>query len=175
MGRAQINSLYHQKNKCTSREHGAIHSLRVLFLAHAIIQAGKIKLNARERKQLRTAISYHDIGRTNDREDAEHGTASRSIYERHSSDPTVGFLIQYHCLDDQLAESALYKEGHISSKKRVWLLYQILKDADALDRVRFGIQHLDINCLRLPISHKLVPLAVAALRGRTEHIKELHT
>lgn len=45
------------------------------------------------------------------------------------------------------------------------MLYQILKDADALDRVRFGISTLDVSYLRLPISHKLVPLAVAAVTG----------
>lgn len=44
-----------------------------------------------------------------------------------------------------------------------WILYQILKDADALDRVRFSIYDLDVNQLRLPISHRLVPLAVTAL------------
>ena len=53
----------------------------------------------------------------------------------------------------------------IRAKKRTWLLYQILKDADALDRVRFGIYDLDVNQLRLPISHKLVPLAVTAVTG----------
>ena len=47
----------------------------------------------------------------------------------------------------------------------VLFLYQILKDADALDRVRFGIYALDVNQLRLHISHKLAPLAVAAVTG----------
>lgn len=47
----------------------------------------------------------------------------------------------------------------------VLFLYQILKDADALDRVRFGIYDLDVDQLRLHISHKLAPLAVAAVTG----------
>lgn len=82
-----------------------------------------------------------------------------------SSDSAVSFLIEYHCLDDYLAEEYLKSADTIRSKKRTWLLYQILKDADALDRVRFGIYGLDVNQLRLPISHKLVPLAVAAVTG----------
>lgn len=77
----------------------------------------------------------------------------------------VCFLIEYHCLNDTLAEEYLQSADIIRAKKRTWLLYQILKDADALDRVRFGIYDLDVYQLRLPISHKLVPLAVTAVIG----------
>lgn len=77
----------------------------------------------------------------------------------------VSFLIEYHCLDDKLAEEYLKTTDTIRARKRTWFLYQILKDADALDRVRFGIYDLDVNHLRLPISHKLVPLAVTAVTG----------
>ncbi len=158
-GREMIRCLY----KTSSRKHGdhdALHSVRVLFLAYAIIQAGGIKLTQRERCLLRMAIVYHDIGRTNDAEDDSHGANSRRIFEKHFSDEMVGFLIQHHCLDDREAEAWLAKRSPV-----VRLLYQILKDADALDRVRFGIAALDVNYLRLPISHKLVPLAVAAVRS----------
>ncbi len=156
-GREMIAALYGEKQSENS-DHDKLHSARVLLLAYMIIQAGKLKLTKAELEQLRMAIDYHDIGRTNDAEDDSRGAASRRIYEMRFSDPTVGFLIQYHCLDDRTAESHL-------TNSRVKLLYQILKDADALDRVRFGIAELDVNFLRLPISHKLVPLAVAAIHG----------
>lgn len=100
--------------------------------------------------------------------DDSHGKASREIYENNASSsaaPAVCFLIEYHCLDDKLAEEYLKVSDVIRPKKRTWLLYQILKDADALDRVRLGIYDLDVNQLRLPISHKLVPLAVVAVTG----------
>ena len=145
-----------------------LHSAQVLFLALMIIQVGKIKLNPMERKQLLNAIVFHDIGRTNDGIDSSHGKASQEIYEKNagsSADPAVCFLIEYHCLSDTLAEEYLKSADIIRAKKRTWLLYQILKDADALDRVRFGIYDLDVNQLRLPISHKLVPLAVTAVAG----------
>ena len=149
-------------------DHSRLHSAQVLFLALTIIQAGRIKLNPVELSQLLTAIVFHDIGRTNDNVDHHRGKASREVYEKtagKSSDPVVSFLIEYHCLDDKLAEEYLKTIDTIRAKKRTWLLYQILKDADALDRVRFGIYDLDVNQLRLPISHKLVPLAVTAVAG----------
>ena len=166
-GVEQILRLYklHQRG---GTDHGKLHTARVLFLALTIIQAGKIRLNRAELSQLTNAIVFHDIGRKNDRVDDGHGKAGREIYEktvRNSADPAVCFLIEYHCLDDKLAEEYLKTTDTIRARKRTWLLYQILKDADALDRVRFGIYDLDVNQLRLPISHKLVPLAVTAVTG----------
>ncbi len=166
-GIEQIRRLYKLHRKAGT-DHGQLHSARVLFLALAIIQAGNIKLNLTERMQLLTAIVFHDIGRRNDGADDSHGKASREVYENNagsSADPAVCFLIEYHCLADDLAEEYLKVSDVIRAKKRTWLLYQILKDADALDRVRFGIYDLDVNQLRLPITHKLVPLAVAAVTG----------
>lgn len=166
-GVEQIRRLYklHRKD---GTGHGQLHTARVLFLALTIIQAGEIKLNPMERTQLLTAIVFHDIGREDDGVDDGHGKASREIYEktvRNSADSAICFLIEYHCLDGNLTEDYLKTTDTIRAKKRTWLLYQILKDADALDRVRFGIYDLDVNQLRLPISHKLVPLAVAAVTG----------
>ena len=166
-GVEQIQRLYklHQRG---GTGHDKLHTARVLFLALAIIQAGKVRLNRAELSQLTNAIVFHDIGRKNDRVDDGHGKASQEIYDKNagsSADPAVCFLIEYHCLDDTLAEEYLQSADIIRAKKRTWLLYQILKDANALDRVRFGIYDLDVNQLRLPISHKLVPLAVTAVTG----------
>lgn len=163
-GREQIRKLYCHYRKKQNGQHDMIHSARVLFLALSIMQAGKIRLTAKEKDQLITAIIYHDIGRKDDGVDNSHGTTSRIIYEKRHNDPVISFLIQYHCLRDTDAKTYLQTSG-IKTKKRAWLLYQILKDADALDRVRFGILKLDVNYLRLQISHKLVPLAVAAVTG----------
>lgn len=169
-GRDRIKALYKRYSKSDKGEHDhnnahdMLHSARVLFLALEIIQAGKIKLNTKELEQLTTAIVYHDIGRSNDCVDYNHGKESRGIYEKRGQDPVVSFLIEHHCLGDRDSEVVL-QDSNIKAKKRAWLLYQILKDADALDRVRFGIYGLDVNFLRLPISHKLVPLAVSAVHG----------
>ncbi len=156
-GREMITELY-RSNLHEIYDHDKRHSARVLFLAYMIIQTGKIRLSEVELEQLRMAIVYHDIGRTNDAEDISHGVASRKVFEKHFSNPTVDFLIQYHCIDDKVADVHL-------TNSRTRLLYQIIEDADALDRVRFGLAHSDVNYLRLSISHKLVPLAMAAIHG----------
>ncbi|MDO4340486.1 MAG: hypothetical protein Q4C91_20755 [Eubacteriales bacterium] len=172
-GRERIRKTYElhksardSHGKGETGEHDMVHSARVLFLAFAIIQARRIKLSKKELEQLSEAIVYHDIGRSNDAVDDSHGAASRKIYEcsKRNPDAVTAFLIEYHCLDDELAQDYL-THSLIKGKSRAWLLYQILKDADALDRVRFGILDLDVNFLRLPISHKLVPLAVAGVSG----------
>lgn len=164
-GREQIQKLYKRHNKGAAGEHDIVHSARVLFLAFSIVQAGKIKLSTKELQQLSEAVIYHDIGRSDDGIDRVHGAAGRRIYEKQGyghSDTVTAFLIEHHCLDDKQAETYL-QHSHIKGKSRALLLYQILKDADALDRVRFGIFALDINFLRLPLSHKLVPLSVTAV------------
>lgn len=166
-GVKQIQRLYKLYQR-GGTDHDKLHTARVLFLALAVIQAGKIRLSRVELSQLSNAIVFHDIGRKNDRVDNGHGKVDREIYEKtagSSADPAVCFLIEYHCLNDTLAEEYLQSADIIRAKKRTWFLYQILKDADALDRVRFGIYDLDVNLLRLPISHKLVPLAVTAVTG----------
>ena len=92
-GADRIRRLYklHQRE---GTDHNMLHSARVLFLALSIIQARKIKLNPMERKQLLTAIVFHDIDRTNDSVDDSHGKVGRQIYERsmsNSLDPVSDF------------------------------------------------------------------------------------
>lgn len=70
----------------------------------------------------------------------------------------TAFLIEYHCLDDRKALADL-KASNIRNKERVWLLYTILKDADALDRVRFGMRAVDPKYFRNEMAHKLLPTA----------------
>lgn len=62
-------------------------------------------------------------------------------------------LITFHSLEDNLWEGV----------GRDLLLYQILKDADALDRMRFD--DLDIKYLRLPESVGCIPLERSLLKA----------
>ena len=114
--------------------------------------------------QLMQAITFHDIGRQNGDEDPKHGEYSTAIYKENHSDPVVEFLIQYHCIDDKKAKKALDSDTRIEDKQKALLLYNILKDADALDRVRFGLRDLDVRYLRIPISKQLVLTADQCLR-----------
>lgn len=49
--------------------------------------------------------------------------------------------------------------GLNKKRDRVELLYKVFKDADGLDRIRFGIRDLDLNFLRLPVSKTLTLVA----------------
>lgn len=136
--RSRISTLYDAYGRANDEEHNAEHTLRVLF----------------------DAILYHDIGRTNDDVDDSHGAKSNDIYYDAvpECNSATAFLIKYHCLDDRKALADL-KASNIRDKERVWLLYTILKDADALDRVRFGMRAVDPKYFRNEITHKLLPTA----------------
>ena len=158
--RSRISTLYDAYGRADDEEHDAEHTLRVLFDALLLVQVQGIALTKKESHQLCDAILYHDIGRTNDDVDDSHGAKSNDIYYDAvpECDSATAFLIEYHCLDDRKALVDL-KASNIRNKERVWLLYTILKDADALDRVRFGMRAVDPKYFRNEMAHKLLPTA----------------
>lgn len=157
--RSRISVLY-DYGRANDEEHDAEHTLRVLFDALLLVQVQGIALTKKESHQLCDAILYHDIGRINDEVDDSHGAKSKDIYYDAAPEcnSATAFLIEYHCLDDRKALADL-KASNIRNKERVWLLYTILKDADALDRVRFGMRAVDPKYFRNEITHKLLPTA----------------
>lgn len=158
--RSRISTLYDAYGRANDEEHDAEHTLRVLFDALLLVQVQGIALTRKESHQLCDAILYHDIGRTNDDVDDSHGAKSNDIYYDAvpECNSATAFLIKYHCLDDRKALADL-KASNIRDKERVWLLYTILKDADALDRVRFGMRAVDPKYFRNEMAHKLLPTA----------------
>lgn len=104
--------------KETKSDNDMIHSARVLFLACAIIQAGKLKLTVAELKQLSQAIVYHDIGRNNDAEDDGHSLTSRQIYGDSRHDAVTAFLIEFHVgkmkIHTAICRSAVSKQSSAS-------------------------------------------------------------
>lgn len=163
--RNKVNALY-----ClpTSSEHDALHTIRVLLLAIFIVQEECIELDDDAMHQLLEAITYHDIGRKNDSEDPKHGEDSVKIYKLNHTDPTVEFLIQYHCINDKKALKILESNKTIENKENALTLYKIMKDADALDRVRFGLMDLDERYLRFNASKQLVLTAKVCLESITD-------
>ena len=160
--RETVNLLY--RYEAVPQDHSVLHSIRVLLLALLIIENEELVLKEDDVAQLMQAITFHDIGRQNGDEDPKHGEYSTAIYKENHSDPVVEFLIQYHCVDDKKAKKALDSDTRIKDKQKVSLLYNVLKDADALDRVRFGLRDLDVRYLRIPISKQLVLTADQCLR-----------
>ena len=147
---------------------GGGHDEREQTLNQLLVEMDGIMLSEEETQMLMDAVIYHDIGRTNDDVDDSHGKASRDIYaaDRKPENPGTGFLIEYHCLDDAVARRDL-EALSLPNVDRIWLLYTILKDADALDRVRFGLRYLNPKYLRNDTAHKILPVAQLCLEHLT--------
>ena len=122
---------------------------------HSLVHAGKVclftalickKIGATEKTTLKAmqAAILHDIGRINNCKDAAHGERSvvKAFYYGYELPADVATAINNHSKAD---------------KKLMDLLTTILKDADALDRVR--TRDLDEEYLRLPCSEELVEFA----------------
>lgn len=159
--------LYKAK-RAESHDHEALHSARVLL--YALLIAEMEKSTVGEKVQLSEAAVFHDIGRTNDGIEIEHGKMSRKIYEQYTSDDTVSLLIELHCATDEKAKNEIKERfSHKNKRNKILHLLSILKDADALDRVRFGIclrqgeDGLDVKQLRTQSAFLLVPFAMQAV------------
>lgn len=129
--------------------HGKAHTLRVLLLC--LLLAKQMGLSIKKTELLATAAIYHDTCRQHDGVDDVHGYDAMQYYKENvrRPHPIVEFLIEYHAIDDRFGYRELNNNPDLSDKSEtVKMLFEIFKDADALDRVRFGIQHLDLGYLR---------------------------
>ena len=144
--------------------HGISHAKRVILILRKL--ADYESLSIPEKTLLAYAGLYHDIGRTNNGIEAEHGFNSyKKIVELALIDDIdlnteeleiIKFIVQYHCLDDEVGYKAI--QGYnIRDVEKAKLLFDIFKDADGLDRVR--INNFDPGFLRLENSHKLISTA----------------
>jgi len=137
--------------------HGVLHAKRVLLLT--LIIGSYEKLNDSDMEIVLTAAKFHDIGRTDDSYDEIHGILSfNKLLQLKLADKDMDdihilhFIIDNHCISDSQGLENINKY-QIKDKDRAIYLYNILKDADGLDRVR--LNDMDIKYLRLPISKKL--------------------
>lgn len=156
----QINSLY--KN---SRIHGIYHSEKVLLFS--MIIATDFDLNAEEFRIMKDAAIYHDIGRYDESTETLHGylgaekietvVSKDEFYQNEEHLNLLKALIDAHSLsDDRAEERCQIYESEIESFQK---LYCILKDADTLDRIRFGEcsrAKLDKKFLRNHISKNMI-------------------
>lgn len=165
----RVLSLY-ERNGRMSRDHDARHSCRVVLLANILYM-----MNTRQNTQYTSegifqdfkrvidAAIYHDIGRIGELADSEHGKASYQIYRKENGDsPVVKFLIENHCIEDEEARKRLEKEFPEEKRERIFQLLGILKDADALDRVRFGYgscDYLKVKYLHNEDAFRLIGIA----------------
>lgn len=149
------------KKECLyqSHIHGINHIERVLLFGGFIaMQNG---CSEEDTRLLLTACSYHDIGRIDDSLDDDHGKRSSeklpSVISLPAEDMAiVQAAIFAHSIDDSRMEDVISSFA-ITDKQRALNIARMLKDADALDRVR--VYDLDPNYLRFPCSCQYVDFA----------------
>ena len=149
--------------------HGVKHIKRVLL--HTLIMSHLDDLSPSDKKILIYASLYHDIGRTHDDFDLQHGKDSIDKMKRLGLPTTsltkedrqiLEFIMEYHAKPDDSGIRRLKKTG-ILDKERALDLLMRFKDCDGLDRVRLG--DLKAKYLRTETGKLLVILAHQLLRN----------
>lgn len=145
--------------------HTKEHCARVLLLCLMI--ADMRNLSESEKRTLAQAACFHDARRQDDCLDVGHGQRAAAYYRTYCQehgmpfDACTYYIMSYHDRDDALGLDALRE--HLSGHPDAILLYQIFKDADALDRFRLGPHALDIRYLRTKQARTLVEFAKSLL------------
>lgn len=172
-----VNSINNiDENKLyTSFGHGIYHNERTALFAFAI--ATLQNLDEEDIKLVLDAAKYHDIGRVDDREDKDHGKRSaRQItflekYYQPKEMKCLRTIITGHSVDDrQFDNIALVNQ--IKDYDHCKKLYNILKDADGLDRVRLRYPDIDISYLRTEESKKMVSASFELYYNFEEIVKK---
>ena len=158
-------------------DHDMAHTKRVCMMANYLFRV--LTRGRKEKAQalwdalqnLMDAAMWHDTGRTDDSIDVQHGYESTLIYQREfSENPVAEFLMEYHCKPDADARAFMEENFEKCDWPLIWMDHQILKDADALDRWRFGRlceDFIDVKYLRIDEAKALMPVA-AYLQKATE-------
>ena len=141
-----------------SNIHDKLHSKRVLIFC--LMMAELLQLPSEDVETLAWAAVYHDTRRINDDAEPGHGKRAALYYRNHcpgSYDKVTNIIIHYHSLGDQKGYEAIAREiqGQ-EARERATKLYNIFKDADALDRQRLGgLRAIDVRMLRNPVAQEL--------------------
>ena len=110
------------------------------------------------------AAVFHDSRRQDDWLDVGHGQRAADYYREFCKTNGLPFqqrcydIMAYHDQPDQMGIDAIQSN---TPQKMSVLLYQIFKDADALDRFRLGPGGFDSKYLRTNEARKLVEYAKA--------------
>ncbi len=143
----------------TSDKHTKEHCGRVLLFA---LNIGEIVgISEQEKEILCHAAVFHDSRRQDDWYDVGHGRRAAEYYKDFCGKNDLIFhpwtycIMAYHDRDDTFGLKAM--ETEITGREV--LLYQIFKDADALDRFRLGPDGLDVKYLRTEAAKSLYDYA----------------
>lgn len=154
--------------------HGLNHNERVSLFTFYL--ADKLNLTDRELKLALYGAFYHDIGRVDDLTDDLHGERSADMLDGvvfGLNDEEMRILktvISSHSLDDSMFNN-IVKRNDVKNYVLCEKLFKILKDSDALDRVRLEKPLVVPSVLRFNESRELI-LASYQLYNNYEKIKE---
>jgi HD superfamily phosphodiesterase len=150
--------------------HGVRHTQRVHIHAQRLVR--ELRWPAADADLVLTAALWHDIGRVDDGWDERHGALSVArIADCHLdaslAEPDariVRFAIHHHCLDDDYGRLRATDED---DPERSLEVLRLLKDADALDRVRLvdATYGVDPKMLRHPCAPSMIDFALELFRA----------
>ncbi|WP_270564204.1 HD domain-containing protein [Clostridium beijerinckii] len=148
--------------------HGISHAIRVLILSQELSE--QLLLEQYYKSILIYCAAFHDIGRENDIFDDNHGFKSyKKVESANLFDASIDgeakeiirFIIENHDIDPAIAKNNL-ENYLIKDKEIAYKAYCILKDADTLDRCRFG--YIDKFYLCFKSSWRYIPFAYQLLK-----------
>ena len=154
--------------------HDRSHSLRVALMANYIFRVeillplfhkkkSTFKKACQDLANLSMAAIYHDSGRVDNTANLEHGALGYEKFrKKHGENKVVSYLTTCHCRSDEEARRFWKEHFKGTDAENIWQAFCIIKDADALDRVRFGNlsqDYLDVTTLRTETAKSLVPVA----------------
>ncbi len=159
----QLNSIK-KEYLYKSSDHGLHHNERVMLFS---LYLGLKESLVDYLDIIMDNAKYHDIGRINDFEDDSHGLRSSLkvseivSYQKEKMD-ILQAAIELHSINDNNL-SRIIKKYNIKDTELFKKIYSILKDADALDRIRLSYKeinsYLNPDMLRLKHSKKLLKSA----------------
>lgn len=171
-----------------SKNHNMGHIERVMVLSQAIgastLKTEDAAIDQEAMDLLLQCAKYHDCGRENDVADSSHGKRSAQKMEPYleqqgySKDQIhmMQVAVEYHEYeDDEKTFDKICKDYHIpeDQKERAKQIATCLKDADALDRVRFHNESskLERRILRTPAAQDLISTATKLVDCYTNYDK----
>lgn len=178
-----INSELGKIIRKQNSDHPTDHTIRVALMASAMYRLDEMEKaesnpNAFSRRQIKLIAKYydklmmsaiwHDAARTHDGVDTTHGEEGYQLWtKKHKKqDVAMKIIMAGHCLpDEEIIRLANEAAPQLSSDFEKDLLIRtsfILKDADALDRWRFGTlsgDMVDVRYLRTQTAKMMMPVA----------------
>jgi len=152
--------------------HGVSHTQRVHIHARRLVSA--LGWTDADADVVLSAAVWHDIGRINDGRDPRHGARSAARVVKLGLQASLSaadarlalFAVRYHCRSD--GRGAFRAAGQ-DDPERARRVLRLLKDADALDRVRLappglGAREVDSSTLRHRCTPGMIEFAVELLR-----------